>query len=764
MIRNLTNNPLLPRRCRLLLHPNRLCAAATSSTAAGEIAPAPAANETPLEDDLAEELRSRLVRDTCRLLELRDSWSAKLEAQLRHLLRALTPPQVRAVLRAQAQRDARAAFEFFRWADRQWKYRHAPEVFDEMLALLSRTRLHDPARRIMRLMIWRGMRRGTKQFAHLMLSYSRAGKLRSAMRVLQLMQKDGCAPDICICNVAVNVLVVAGRVDKALEFAERMRRVGVDLDVVTYNCLIKGLCGAQRIVDALDMIGSMLQNGCLPDKVSYFTVMSFLCKEKRVAEVRNLLERMRNDAGIFPDQVMYNMLIHGLAKHGHADEALSFLRESEGKRFRVDEVGYSAIVHSFCLNGRMAEAKEIIGEMISKGCRPDVVTYSTVVDGFCRIGELEQARKMMKHMYKNGCKPNTVTHTALLNGLCKVGKSSEAWELLNKSEEEWWTPSDITYSVVMHGFRREGKLKESCDVVMQMLQKGFFPTTVEINLLIHALCKERKPADAKDFMEQCQSKGCFINVVNFTTVIHGFSRQGRKAKMKEATALVEKMLNRGLLPTPVTYRTVIHRYCEKGAVEDLLNLLDKMLTKEGFSSAYNQVIEKLCAFGKLSEAYNLLSKVLRTASKRDAQTCHILMDSFLNRGLPLQSYNVACRMFQRNLIPDLKLCQKIDSQLALAGERQAAGKLITKFVERGDSTSLGSAFHVEGGEPHPLVVHRAINAEELLRLVKPGDRIGAAVIAREPELVLAVLAWRRRWRGAVGSVLAAVGAAGGEVV
>ena len=108
MLRNLTNNPLLPRRCRLLLHPNRLCATATatSSAAAGEIAPAPAANETPLEDDLAEELRSRLVRDTCRLLELRDSWSAKLEAQLRHLLRAMTPPQVRAVLRAQAQRDA----------------------------------------------------------------------------------------------------------------------------------------------------------------------------------------------------------------------------------------------------------------------------------------------------------------------------------------------------------------------------------------------------------------------------------------------------------------------------------------------------------------------------------------------------------------------------------------------------------------------------------------------------------------------------------
>jgi len=170
------------------------------------------------------------------------------------------------------------------------------------------------------------------------------------------------------------------------------------------------------------------------------------------------------------------------------------------------------------------------------------------------------------------------------------------------------------------------------------------------------------------------------DVVTYTVVVDAL---GKKGKMKEATELVQKMLKRGLLPTPVTYRTVIHRYCERGKVEELLILLDKMLARQQFSSAYNQVIEKLCAFGKLSEAYNLLSKVLRTASKRDAQTCHVLMESFLNRGLPLQSYNVACRMFQRNLIPDLKLCQKVESKLSQVGETQAAGKLIIKFVERG---------------------------------------------------------------------------------
>ncbi|RRT39908.1 hypothetical protein B296_00055133 [Ensete ventricosum] len=666
----------------------------------------------PLEE-ARDESGHPMVRETCKLIELRHMWNQKLEGELRSLLRRLNSHQVSAVLRSQS--DERIAVNFFYWADRQWRYRHAPQVYYTMLELLSKTKLSQSSRRVLRLMIRRRITRRPQDFAHLMVSYSRAGKLRSAMRVLNLMQKDGCAPDLCICNTTIHVLIMAKRFEKALRFLDRMQTVGIIPDVVTYNCLIKGFCDANRVGDAKKMIREMPLKGSLPDKISYYTVISFLCKEKRVGEVRDLLKEMKFKANLIPDPVTYSTVIHVLSKHGHADEALEFFRESEENGFRVDKVGYSAIVHAFCLNGRMEEAKEIVNEMLSKGCLPDVVTYSVVVNGFCRIGKIDQARKMLRHMYKNGYKPNTVTYTSLLNGLCRIGSSLEALEMLNKSEEEWWTPSVVTYSVVMHGLRREGKLKEACELVMQMLGNGFFPTTVEINLLIHALCMDGKPGDAKKFMEDCQSKGCTINVVNFTTVIHGFCKEGdlesalsllddmylsnrhpdvvtytvlvdamgKKGKFEKATELVKKMLHRGFIPTPVTYRTVIHRYCEKGRVEDLLKLLEKMLGRQEFGTAYNQVIEKLCVFGKYDEAYKVLGKVLRTASKSDARTCHILMEGYMEKGLPLQSYKVACRMFHRNLIPDMKLCQKLSSKLIAEGHSGEGGWLLIKFVERG---------------------------------------------------------------------------------
>ncbi|KAE8696329.1 Detected protein of confused Function [Hibiscus syriacus] len=320
--------------------------------------------------------------------------------------------------------------------------------------------------------------------------------------------------------------------------------------------------------------------------------------------------------------------------------------------------------------------------MLSKGCNPDVVTYTAVVDGFCRFGKVDQAKKMLQHMYKHDCKRNTVSYTALLTGLCRCGNSLQAREMMDGSEEEFWTPNAITYSAVMHG--------------LLAMSRG-------------------KMDEAKRFLEECLNKGCAVNVVNFTTLIHGYCRKddlkaalsllddmylsnkhpdaitytaiidalGKKGRIEEATDLTVKMLKQGLLPTPVTYRTVIHRFCQMGRVEDLLKLLEKMLLRQKCRTVYNQVIEKLCSFGNHQEADKLLSRILKTASRNDANTCNMLMESYLSKEMPLSAYKVACRMFNRNLIPDLKLSEKVSKRLMLEGKSTEADNLMLQFVACG---------------------------------------------------------------------------------
>ena len=248
-----------------------------------------------------DEIRYPLVREICRLIELRLAWNPKLQGELRHLLRSLKPRQVCAVLRSQA--DERVALKLFYWADQQWRYRHDPIVYYTMLEVLSKTKLCQGARWVLRLMARRGIVRRPEAFGYVMLSYSRAGKLRNAMQILTLMQRAGVDPDLSICNTAINVLVKGNKLEKALRFLARMQLVEITPNVVTYNSLIKGYCDLHRVEDAIELIAEMPLKGCYPDKVSYYTVMSFLCKEKRVKEVRELMDKMVKDSKLILDQV-----------------------------------------------------------------------------------------------------------------------------------------------------------------------------------------------------------------------------------------------------------------------------------------------------------------------------------------------------------------------------------------------------------------------------------------------------------------------------
>ncbi|KAJ0047013.1 hypothetical protein Pint_05364 [Pistacia integerrima] len=534
-----------------------------------------------------DELRHPLVREVCRLIELRSAWSPKHEEELRHLLRSLKSWQVCAVLRSQA--DERVALKFFYWADRQWRYRHDTIVYYVILEVLSKTKLCQGAKRVLRLMARRGINCRPEAFSYVMVAYSRAGKLRNAMQILTMMQKAGVKPDLLICNTAVHVLVVGNKLEKALRFVKRMQLVGITPNVVTYNSLIKGYCDLQCIEDAMELITEMPFKGCSPDKVSYFTVMGFLCKEKRIKEVRDLMEKMVNDSNLLHDQVTYGTLIHMLSKHGHGDEALEFLKEAEDKGFHVDKVAYSAIIHSFCKDGRIEEAKEL---------------------SLCQDGKINEAKKFMEECLNKGCAVNVVNFTTVIHGFCQ---------------------------------------KDDLDAALSLLDDMYL--------------SNKHP-----------------DVVTYTTIIDAL---GKKGRIEEATELSNRMLQKGLVPTAVTYRTIIHRYCQMGRVEDLLGLLEKMLLRQKCRTAYNQVIEKLCSFGNLEEADKLLSKVLRTASKVDASTCHVLMESYLRKGIPLSAYKVACRMFNRSLIPDLKLCEKVSKRLVFEGKSEEADNLMLRFVERG---------------------------------------------------------------------------------
>ncbi|KAK4780229.1 hypothetical protein SAY87_016335 [Trapa incisa] len=141
--------------------------------------------------------------------------------------------------RPEVQQDETMTLKFFYWADRQWRYRPYPIVYPVMLEILSNAKLYQ---RILRLMGRRVISRPLEVFLCVMISYSRAGRLRDSLRLLTLMQKVDVDPNLPMSDTVIHELMKNDQLEKACKFLERMEIVRIITNVLTYNCLIMGLC------------------------------------------------------------------------------------------------------------------------------------------------------------------------------------------------------------------------------------------------------------------------------------------------------------------------------------------------------------------------------------------------------------------------------------------------------------------------------------------------------------------------------------------
>ncbi|CDY68088.1 BnaCnng57550D [Brassica napus] len=168
-------------------------------------------------------------------------------------------------------------------------------------------------------------------------------------------------------------------------------------------------------------------------------------------------------------------------------------------------------------------------------------------------------------------------------------------------------PCNVVCNTAIDVFVRANRLEKALRFMERMQVIGIVPDVVTYNCLIRGYCDLRRELDAAlSLLDDMYLINKHADVFTYTTLVDAL---GKKGRIEEATELMKKMLHKGIDPTPVTYRTVIHRYCQMGKVDDLVAILEKMLLRQKCRTVYNQVIEKLCGLGKLEEADKILGKL-----------------------------------------------------------------------------------------------------------------------------------------------------------
>jgi len=186
-------------------------------------------------------------------------------------------------------------------------------------------------------------------------------------------------------------------------------------------------------------------------------------------------------AGVEPDSVSYNSVIHAYSVKGNVGGAERWLEEMRTKGMVTSVATYTAVIDACAKGGDVSRAERWLEQMLQDGLEPNVVTFSAMIDACAKGGNLTRAEFWHDKMIQVGVKPNAYSYSAVINACAKAGGAggAEAAELwLDRSEQAGVESDVIIYSSVIDACGTAGDAERAMRVFQRMRAHGLRPHIV----------------------------------------------------------------------------------------------------------------------------------------------------------------------------------------------------------------------------------------------------------------------------------------------
>ena len=167
------------------------------------------------------------------------------------------------------------------------------------------------------------------------------------------------------------------------------------------------------------------------------------------------------------------------------------------------------------------------------------------------------AEKAFKEIQSCGLEPNVVTYTIFIGSFCKEGKLAKAVFYFELMLSKKCMPNDVTFHNVVNGFtncpgavldnqslEKKSLFLESFN--MMMISDGSARRAAVYNSILICLCQTGMIRIALQLKDKMMNKGFLPDPVSFATLLHGICLEG---KSKEWRSVISNDLNEQQLRT-----------------------------------------------------------------------------------------------------------------------------------------------------------------------------------------------------------------------
>ena len=284
-----------------------------------------------------------------------------------------------------------------------------------------------------------------------------------------------------------------------------------------------------------------------------------------------------------PERTHYTEVLFAHAQAGNMDRIHTWLKRMTEDKIVPDAYTYAILLKGFGSSSDITSFYKLLWRMKSSGIKLGLHGYTTVISLLAQTGDSVGAERTYQQALRDGIKPDIKMLNALMHAHVQSGHWQgvvDVFDHIQTLPGKRHRPTTATYNTILKAYVLLGTpFSIVSDLVMEQEALGTRPDAHTYALLVQSACDNEEfdlALGLLSHMDRLVSKtGSEVKVTIFvlSILMGSFLRRGDKVRARE---MFEQMESRNIVPTAITYSTIIHAYA-RGKTSETLQLAETFL-------------------------------------------------------------------------------------------------------------------------------------------------------------------------------------------
>ncbi|GAV57678.1 PPR domain-containing protein/PPR_2 domain-containing protein/DYW_deaminase domain-containing protein [Cephalotus follicularis] len=303
------------------------------------------------------------------------------------------------------------------------------------------------------------------------------------------------------------------------------------------------------------------------------------------------------------DEVSWNSMIVGYGQHREGAKALALYEEMVRMGFNVDMFTLASVLTAFTCVDDLLGGLQFHAKLIKTGFHQNPHVGSGLIDLYSKCGHrMHDCRKVLEEIPGS----DLVLWNTMISGYSQNEKfSGETLECFRQMQRVGYHPDDCSFVCVISSCFNLASPSQGKQIHALAIKSEIPSNRISVNnALVAMYSKCGNLQDARLLFERMPEH----NDVSLNSMIAAYAQHGMGT---ESLLLFERMLETDIVPTSITFISVLTACAHTGKVEEGQRYFDMMKEKfkiEPEAEHYSCMIDLLGRAGKLSEAERIIQR------------------------------------------------------------------------------------------------------------------------------------------------------------